>query len=115
MPLISVIITTYNRERYIKEAIQSVLTSTFKDYELIISDNCSTDRTVSIIKEFLLKDHRIKLYTNKENLGEYSNRILAASYASGKYIKYLDADDIIYPNSLSIFIDKTSFISIILI
>ena len=47
MPLISVIITTYNRERYIKEAIQSVLTSTFKDYELIISDNCSTDRTVA--------------------------------------------------------------------
>jgi glycosyltransferase involved in cell wall biosynthesis len=105
MPLISVLITTYNREKYIKDAIDSVLKSTFQDYEIIIVDDCSTDKTVDIINEMALKDSRIKFYLNSINLGDYANRLKAASYASGLYLKYLDADDLIYPHSLSIFVD----------
>jgi glycosyltransferase involved in cell wall biosynthesis len=105
MPLISVIITTYNRANFLEEAIQSVLSSTFQDFEIIISDNCSTDGTIEIIEGHASKDQRIRFYLNKANLGEYSNRIKAASKAKGLYIKFLDADDLIYPNSLSIFVE----------
>lgn len=92
-PLISVLMTAYNRERYIGEAIESVLSSTYKNFELIIVDDCSTDNTVSIAEEFRRTDCRIRLYVNQKNLGDYGNRNIAASYARGEYIKYLDSDD----------------------
>jgi glycosyltransferase involved in cell wall biosynthesis len=103
MPLISVLITTYNRENYVKEAIESVQSSTFQDYEVVIVDDCSTDKTVSIIKEIIKKDSRFKLFVNEQNVGDYPNRIIAANYAKGEYLKYLDADDKIYPWSLEVF------------
>ena len=92
--------TAYNREKYIADAIQSILNSTYKNFELIIVDDCSTDNTSNIIKAFELNDNRVKVYSNDKNLGDYKNRNKAASYAKGKYIKYLDSDDIIYPFSL---------------
>jgi glycosyltransferase involved in cell wall biosynthesis len=95
-PLVSVLMTSYNREDYIAEAIESVLASTYPHFELIIVDDCSTDKTVSIIKDFLNKDDRISLYVNEKNLQQFPNRNKAASYAKGKYIKYLDSDDRIY-------------------
>jgi glycosyltransferase involved in cell wall biosynthesis len=95
-PLVSVLMTTYNRELYIGEAIKSVLSSTYKDYELIITDDGSSDRTVQIAREFEIVDSRIRVYVNEKNLGDYPNRNRAASYATGKYLKYLDSDDIIY-------------------
>ena len=103
-PLISVLMTAYNREKYIAEAIESVLNSTFQDFELIIVDDCSKDSTLEIAKGFEKKDSRVKVFSNKVNLGDYPNRNKAASYASGKYIKYLDSDDYIYPNSLDIMV-----------
>lgn len=95
-PLVSVLMTSYNREKYIAEAIESVLNSTYKNFELIIVDDCSKDKTVSIAKEYLDKDQRINLYINDKNLHQFPNRNKAASYATGKYIKYLDSDDMIY-------------------
>jgi glycosyltransferase involved in cell wall biosynthesis len=92
--------TAYNREKYISEAISSVLASTFQDFELIIVDDCSTDNTVSIAKKYESKDSRIKFYINEQNLGDYPNRNKAASYARGKYIKYLDSDDTMTSNCL---------------
>ena len=94
-PLVSVLMTAYNREQYIGEAIQSVLDSTYTNFELIIVDDCSNDATVSIAKGYESKDKRIKVYVNEKNLGQFPNRNCAASYARGKYLKYLDSDDTI--------------------
>lgn len=93
MPLISVLMTAYNRENYIAGAIESVLSSTYTNFELIIVDDRSTDATVAIAESYAAKDNRIKVFVNEQNLGDYPNRNKAASYASGTYLKYLDADD----------------------
>jgi len=103
-PILSVLMTAYNRELFIKDAIESVLCSTFKDFELIIVDDSSNDRTVEIAREFEVQDSRVKVYRNEENLGDYHNRNRAASYATGKYIKFLDSDDLIYPHGLEVFV-----------
>lgn len=99
-PLVSVLMTAYNREKYITEAIESVIASTYQNWELIIVDDQSKDRTVEIAKKFEAIDKRIKVYINERNLGDYPNRNKAAGYAQGKYLKYVDADDMIYPYGL---------------
>lgn len=99
-PTVSVLTTVYNREKYIAACIESVLASTYKDWELIIVDDQSKDRSVAIAQEYAARDARIKVYVNEKNLGDYPNRNQAASYAKGKYLKYLDADDLIYPHGL---------------
>lgn len=106
MPIVSVLMTSYNREKYIGEAIESVLASTFKDFQLIIVDDCSTDNTVAIANEFKQQDPRVKVFVNEKNLGDYYNRNRAASYAIGKYIKYLDSDDVMYPNCLEVMVNS---------
>jgi glycosyltransferase involved in cell wall biosynthesis len=103
-PLVSVLMTAYNREKYIAEAIESVLASTYTNFELIIVDDCSKDKTVEIAEGYAQKDERIKVYINEQNLGDYPNRNKAASYASAKYLKYVDADDYIYPWGLALLI-----------
>jgi glycosyltransferase involved in cell wall biosynthesis len=104
--VVSVLMTAYNREKYITEAIESVLASTFTDFELIIVDDCSTDSTVKIARKYEMLDQRVKLFVNEKNLGDYPNRNKAASYATGKYIKYVDADDYLYPNGLEIIVNQ---------
>lgn len=104
-PLVSVLMTTYNREKYLSEAIDSVLASTYANFELIIVDDGSTDKTIDIAGEYLAKDARIKLYRNRSNLGDYPNRNMAASYATGTYLKYVDADDYIYPWGLALLVE----------
>ncbi len=99
-PIVSILMTAYNREFFISMAIESVLNSTFKDFELIIVDDCSTDATVAIARKYEKLDSRIKLFVNEHNLGDYDNRNFAASVARGKYIKYVDSDDILYKFSL---------------
>jgi glycosyltransferase involved in cell wall biosynthesis len=103
-PLVSVLMTLYNCEDYISEAIESVVSSTYSNWELIIVDDISKDNSVSIVREYVAKDNRIKLFINPENLGDYPNRNKAASYANGKYLKYVDADDKIYPHGLEILV-----------
>ncbi len=103
-PLVSVLMTSYNREKYITEAIESMLKSTYSNFELIIVDDQSKDGTVEIAKTYAAKDKRIKVYVNEQNLGDYPNRNKAASYAIGKYIKYLDSDDLIYPHGLDVMV-----------
>jgi len=104
-PLVSVLMTAYNREKYITEAIESVLASTYANIELIIVDDCSTDRTVELAKRYGERDDRVRVFVNEENLGDYPNRNKAASYANGKYLKYVDADDLIYPWGLELLIN----------
>jgi glycosyltransferase involved in cell wall biosynthesis len=104
LPLVSVLMTAYNRERYISEAIESVLNQSYKNFELIIVDDCSSDKTVEIAKQFELKDSRVKVYINNINLGDYPNRNKVASYATGKYLKYLDSDDVMYSYCLDVMV-----------
>lgn len=100
-PLVSILMTAYNRERYIPEAIESVLASTYQKWELIIVDDASKDGTVNIAKSYQEKDNRIKLFINEENLGDYPNRNRAVSYATGQYIMFCDSDDKLFPDSLA--------------
>src|SRR3954452_8140841 len=103
-PLVSVLMTAFNRETFIGDAIKSVLASSYTNFELIIVDDHSTDKTVEIARQFAAKDHRIKVNVNKLRLGDYQNRNVAASYATGKYLKYVDSDDYIYPHGLEVMI-----------
>ncbi|HAZ94026.1 MAG TPA: glycosyltransferase family 2 protein [Ferruginibacter sp.] len=103
-PIVSVLMTAYNREKFLAEAIESVLASTLANFELIIVDDCSTDSTVAIAQSYASKDARIKVFVNEINLGDYNNRNRAASYANGKYIKYWDSDDIMYPHCLQVMV-----------
>ena len=102
---VSILTTVYNRDKYLAACIESVLASSYQDWELIIVDDVSTDTSVAIAKSYEQKDDRIKVYINDKNLGDYPNRNKAASYAKGKYIKYLDADDLIYPHGLEIMVN----------
>lgn len=103
-PLVSVLMTSYNREKYIAQAIESVLASRYENFELIITDDNSKDRTVEIAQVFAQRDNRVKVYINEKNLGDYPNRNKAAAKASGKYLKYVDADDYIYPWGLELLV-----------
>lgn len=102
--MVSILMTSYNREDYISEAIESVLASTYKEFELIIVDDCSKDRTVEMARKYEAADRRVKVYVNEYNLGDYHNRNKAADYATGKYIKYIDSDDLIYPHGLEVMV-----------
>ena len=98
-PQITVALPVYNGEQYIAVAIESVLSQTFSDYELLILDNCSTDNTLNIIEKF--NDSRIRLIVNTKNLGMIGNWNLAVSLAAGNYIKILSHDDLLAPNCLA--------------
>jgi glycosyltransferase involved in cell wall biosynthesis len=100
-PLISVCLTTYNHEKYIEEAIYSILAQTFKDYELIIVNDGSTDETDSIIKRILQRENNPKIkYISQENQGVSSANNTAILNAKGKYIAKMNGDDICYPHRL---------------
>lgn len=103
-PLVSVLMTVYNREKYIAEAIESVLNSSLSDFELIIVDDGSSDGSLAKAERFAEKEGRIKLYRNEKTLGQFSNRKRAASLASGSYLKYLDSDDFIYTHGLEMMV-----------
>lgn len=99
-PLVSILMTAYNRQQFIAEAIESVLASTYQNWELIIVDDCSKDDTSTIAKSYAKKDDRIKVYVNEKNLGDYPNRNRAAAFAKGEYLVYVDSDDQLYEDSL---------------
>lgn len=92
MPKVSVILPVYNCDQYIFETIQSVLNQTFADFELLIVDDCSTDKTVAIIKQF--DDDRIQLILKEKNTGYTDSLNYAVSIAKGQYIARMDGDDI---------------------
>ena len=99
-PLISIVIPVYNREDYLKIAIESVLRQTFDNFELIIWDDGSTDKSVEIASQYAEKDKRIKLIAAKHQ--GFSNSLKSAfSICSGKYIGWVDSDDIVAPTALA--------------
>lgn len=98
--LVSIITPTYNSAKYISETIQSVQNQTHQNWEMIIVDDCSTDNTINIIKEFIAKDNRIQLHQLESNSGAGIARNKALSFVKGDYIAFLDADDLWLPNKL---------------
>ena len=93
-PNVSVIIPTYNRAELLPRAIQSVLNQTFKDFELIVVDDCSTDNTPGVVNKFLKKDDRIKYVRLTENSGTPAHpKNIGILNSKGGYIAFLDSDD----------------------
>lgn len=96
-PLVSVVMPAYNAEKFIGEAIESILNQTFKDFEFIILDDCSTDKTWEIIQKYAKKDERIVAVKNEKNLNIALNRNKGVEMSKGKYVVWADADDISKP------------------
>ncbi|MFA6391471.1 MAG: glycosyltransferase [Patescibacteria group bacterium] len=97
-PIITVLLPVYNGEKYIKEAIESILNQKFTNFELLIIDDCSTDRSGRIIQDF--KDPRIRFFSNKNNLGLIKTLNTGISLAQGEYIARMDQDDVSLPHRL---------------
>lgn len=93
-PKISIIVTVFNGEAYLKSALLSIQNQDFKDIEIIIVDDCSKDNSINLIKEFMIKDPRIILYRNEENKGALYTKTRGILHAKGKYVMILDVDDI---------------------
>lgn len=93
-PLVSIITPLYNSEKYIAETIESVLAQTYSNWEMIIVDDCSKDNSTKIVEEYQKKDRRIKLYRNEINKGVSYTRNRAIDLSQGKYIAFLDSDDL---------------------
>lgn len=96
--LVSIIMPSYNTAPYIEETVQSVLNQTYKNWELIIVDDCSTDETDDILSKFT--DERIRIYKNEKNSGAAVSRNKALREARGRWIAFLDSDDLWSPNKL---------------
>lgn len=94
-PLISVVMSVYNDEEYIKEALDSLLAQTLDDFEVIIVDDCSSDRTAEVIEGY--REERFRLIRNERNMGLTCNLNRAVAEASGEYIARMDGDDICLP------------------
>jgi len=101
MSKVSVIMPCFNSELYLSESIESVLKQSFSNFELIIVDDCSTDKSWNIINSYMLIDSRIRAYRNRENCGVSAARNTGIKNSSGSYISFIDSDDIWYPTLLS--------------
>jgi glycosyltransferase involved in cell wall biosynthesis len=115
-PKISVIMSVYNSEKFLSEAIESILNQTFKDFEFIIINDCSTDSSLEIIKKYKKKDSRIVLIENKKNIGLTKSLNIGLKRAKGKYIARMDADDISLPERFQIqydFLEKNKDIFLV--
>jgi len=102
-PLVTVLMPVYNAEKYLREAIDSILNQTFRDYEFLIIDDGSTDESNSIIKSY--KDERIRLIENGQNIKLIATLNKGIDLARGKYIARMDADDISLPERLQRLVD----------
>jgi glycosyltransferase involved in cell wall biosynthesis len=93
-PKVSIGLPVYNGEKYLRAAIDSILTQTFTDFELIISDNASTDSTETICKEYAVKDSRIRYYRNDKNIGGSNNHNRVFELSKGQYFQWTADDDL---------------------
>ena len=97
---VSIITPSWNSEKYIKKTIESVQNQTYSNWEMIIVDDCSSDNTVKIVQEISKKDSRVHILEQRTNGGAAKARNRSLDEASGRYIAYLDADDIWKPAKL---------------
>ena len=99
-PLVSVIMPAYNAALFIEEAINSVISQTITDWELLVIDDCSTDATSAIVNAIADRDNRVKLLVNEENMGAAGSRNRGLDIFQGQFVALLDSDDYWYPNML---------------
>lgn len=104
-PLVSIIMPAYNAERFIEKSIESVLHQSYKNWELLIINDFSKDSTQTIIENYLKKDNRIKLFNQENNRGVAESRNKGIKISKGKYIAFLDSDDLWENNKLEIQIE----------
>jgi glycosyltransferase involved in cell wall biosynthesis len=104
VPAVSVLMPAYNREAYIGDAIESVLAQHFADFELVVVDDRSSDRTRAIAESYASKDARVRVMANEKNLGQFENRNRAASLAHAPLLKFHDSDDVMYPHCLEVMV-----------
>lgn len=100
-PPVSIGLPVYNGEKFLEESIESILTQSFQDFELVISDNASTDRTPQICRTYAAQDNRIKYHQNKENIGHTANVNRVVRLAQGKYYRQHHDDDVLEPECLA--------------
>lgn len=100
MPKVSIIIPIYNAEKYIQTTVDSVLSQTFSDWELLLIDDCSKDHTSSICEKLVQSDNRITYIRQNENGGPAKARNVGIGYAKGEYLAFVDSDDTIEPTFL---------------
>lgn len=98
--LVSVIMPAFNSQKFIHSSIESVLSQTYQNLELIVIDDYSSDFTESIVKSFALKDSRVKYYKNSMNFGVSESRNVGIYNAVGEFISFIDSDDLWFPNKL---------------
>jgi glycosyltransferase involved in cell wall biosynthesis len=100
MPYVCIGLPVYNGEKYLAESLDSILAQTYGDFELIISDNASNDRTQEICNEYASKDKRIRYYRNDKNLGGAANHNYVFHLSNAKYFKWISHDDLVAPSLL---------------
>jgi len=98
---VSVITPNYNSADFISEAIQSVIAQSFKDWEMIVVDDCSTDNSVEIINDIVRNHPKIRFIQLTDNVGAAKSRNIALNEASGRFIAFLDSDDVWHPDKLT--------------
>lgn len=98
--MVSIITPLYNSEKFLPQCVASVLEQTYDDWELILSDDCSSDNSVEIAREYCKRDQRIKLIESETNNGAGVARNKAIEYASGRYLAFLDSDDFWHQDKL---------------
>ena len=99
-PRVSVGMPVYNREKYVGAAIEAHLNQTCTDFELVITDNASTDHSEEICRSFAAKDPRVKYYRNPQNLGASGNYRRCFELSTGEYFRWTPSDDLVSPNLL---------------
>ena len=99
-PAVSVLMSAYNRQAYLDDAIRSVVSQTFEDWELVLIDNGSTDSTPVILRDWAHKDSRIRVVVNPKNVGVPKVRNQGARIASGRYVSFIDSDDLYRKDAL---------------
>ncbi len=97
---VSVVMSVYNGEPFLTECIDSILQQTYRDFELIVVNDASTDNTAQILNDYAKRDNRIKIIRNDSNIGLTKSLIKAIDSSSGDYIARIDADDVMLPNRL---------------
>ncbi|MBS6600274.1 MAG: glycosyltransferase family 2 protein [Clostridium sp.] len=103
--MVSIIIPVYNVEEYIEECLKSILAQTYKDIELLIVDDGSTDNSLGLIREYENKFKKIRIFT-QQNKGVSEARNLALNYVSGEFVLYIDPDDFLEPNMIEKMVNK---------
>ena len=106
IPKVSVLVTVYNRDAFLADTLESILRSSFDDFEVIVVDDNSSDGSLDVAREICARDSRIQVHKNASNLSDYPNRMQAAALARGEYLKYVDSDDLIYPHSLKFMVQS---------